>query len=147
MPEPRLIKGSRFIDDRGSVNFVNEFDFEGVKRHYLVKNFSKGFVRAWHGHKLEAKYVTIVHGAAVIGAVKVDNWVTPEDEDREPYRYVLSAEQPTILYIPAGYANGWMSLTDEATLQVFSTTTQAEAKGDDYRFPARTWDIWTVEER
>jgi len=146
MSEPYLIKGTRFIDDRGSVNFVNDFDFRGVKRHYLVKNFRKGFVRAWHGHQFEAKYVTIVHGAAIVGAVPVDNWVTP-DTTVQPSRYVLSAEQPTILYIPAGYANGWMSLTDEATLAVYSTTTAVESKGDDFRFPARTWDIWTVEER
>ena len=53
-------------------------------------------------------------------------------------RGTISADEPKILFIPAGYANGWMSLTDDATLLVFSTTTAAESKIDDYRFPART---------
>ena len=109
-----------------------------------MTNNSKGFVRAWHGHKIEAKYVTVVRGAAVVGAVRVEDWNNPAGQ---PLRYVLTAEQPVILYIPEGYANGWMSLTDDATLQVFSTTTAEESRGDDYRFSARTWDIWAIQER
>ena len=29
---PRLIEGALSVDDRGSVSFVNEFNFAGVKR-------------------------------------------------------------------------------------------------------------------
>lgn len=145
MQKPTSISGARFVDDRGYVSFINDFDFEGVKRHYIVTNHCKGFVRAWHAHKNEAKYVTMARGTAVVGIVKIDNWYDPKTENVT--RFILSADEPKILFIPAGYANGWMSLTDDATLLVFSTTTAAESKTDDYRFPARRWDIWNVTER
>ena len=48
---------------------------------------------------------------------------------------------------PAGFANGFMSLTEGAKIVFFSTSTLQESLGDDIRFPARTWDPWTIEER
>ena len=65
---PLLLEGGLAVDDRGSVAFVNAFDFEGVKRFYVVANHRQGFVRAWHAHRREAKYVTVVTGAAVVAA-------------------------------------------------------------------------------
>ena len=68
---PRLIEGGLGIDDRGQVAFVNEFDFAGVKRFYVVSNHGAGFVRAWHAHRREAKYVTLVQGSAIVAAVEI----------------------------------------------------------------------------
>ena len=144
--EVRLIEGGLAVDDRGQVTFANGFDFAGVKRFYMVSNHKQGFVRAWHGHKKEAKYVLVVKGAAVIAAVAVNNWEKPSKE-AEVKRFVLSEKKPTILYIPAGYANGFMSLTDDAQIMFFSTSTLDQSLGDDYRFDARYWDVWSVEER
>jgi len=138
--------GGLAVDDRGELGFVNDFNFEGVKRFYTVANHRQGFVRAWHGHKREAKYVTAVSGAAVIGAVRVDNWDKPS-QDVPVDRFVLSAHKPSVLYIPAGYANGFMSLTADLKLMFFSTTTLEQSQGDDFRFDARHWDIWQVVER
>ena len=140
------MKGDIAVDDRGEVGFVNDFDFAGVKRFYTVKNHRRGFVRAWHAHSREAKYVTVLEGAAVVGAVRIDNWEKPA-ADVAVARYVLSARKPTVLYIPAGYANGFMSLTDDARLIFYSTATLAESQGDDIRYDARFWDIWNVDER
>ena len=144
--EPRLIEGALAVDDRGSVSFVNDFDFAGVKRCYLVTNHRAGFVRAWHGHRREAKYVMLVRGAAIVAAVKIDDWDSPS-RDLPIHRHVLSAQKPAVLYLPAGYANGFMSLTDDATLMFFSTSTVEESRGDDIRFDARYWYPWEVVER
>ncbi len=144
--ELRVITGGLGIDDRGEVGFVNDFDFSGVKRFYSVKNHRQGFVRAWHAHKMESKYVTVVEGAALIGAVAVDDWTKPNKQS-QVNRYVLSAKKPSVLFIPAGYANGFMSLTDDARLVIFSTSSLADSQGDDIRFDARYWDIWDVIER
>ncbi|PYS24712.1 MAG: sugar epimerase [Acidobacteria bacterium] len=144
--QPRLIEGDLAVDDRGSVAFVNEFDFSKVKRSYLITNHRAGFVRAWHAHRRETKYLTVTRGAAIVGAVQIDNWQSPSAH-LDVHRYVLSAEKPAVLYIPAGYANGFMSLTDDATLMFFSTSSIAESRGDDVRYDARYWDIWTVIER
>jgi len=143
---PRLIEGNIAIDDRGTVSFINDFDFAGVKRFYTVTNHKAGFVRAWHAHQHEAKYVTITRGSAVIGAVKIDNWEKPS-KDSPVTRYVLSAQKPSVLYIPAGYANGFMSLTEDAALVFYSTATLEESRNDDTRYDARYWDIWQIAER
>jgi dTDP-4-dehydrorhamnose 3,5-epimerase len=143
---PLLLEGGLAVDDRGSVAFVNAFDFEGVKRFYVVANHRQGFVRAWHAHRREAKYVTVVTGAAVVAAVRIDDWENPSRE-APVQRFVLTAEKPSVLFIPPGYANGFMSLTQDARLVFFSTSSVEESRGDDIRFDARHWDVWTVEER
>ena len=87
-----------------------------------------------------------VAGSAVVAAVGIDGWNLP-NASAPVARFTLSAAKPAILAIPAGYANGWMSLTDDARLLWFSTATLTESAADDYRFPARYWDCWKVEER
>jgi len=144
--KPVMMAGGLAADDRGELAYVNDFRFEGVKRFYMVSNYSQGFVRAWHGHKREAKYVTAVSGAAVVGAVCIDDWERPSKE-LEVQRFVLSAHRPSVLYIPPGYANGFMSLTADLRLMFFSTSSLEESHGDDYRYESRYWDIWNVVER
>ncbi len=144
--KPLLMRGALAIDDRGQVGFVNDFAFADVRRFYTVRNHRAGFVRAWHAHRREAKYVTAVAGAALVAAVAIDDWVTPS-KDAEVLRFVLSAGSPAVLYIPPGHANGFMSLTKDACLMFFSTSSLEESKGDDVRFEARYWDVWTVVER
>ena len=144
--EPVVLTGGLAVDDRGEVGFVNGFDFAGVKRFYTVRNHRAGFVRAWHAHRKEAKYVTAVSGAALVGAVRIDDWDKPS-ASLPVVRHVLAAAQPKVLFIPAGYANGFMSLTDDTRLMFFSTSTLDESKNDDIRYDARHWDIWTIEER
>jgi dTDP-4-dehydrorhamnose 3,5-epimerase len=146
MNTPTLLQGALSVDDRGEVGFVNDFDFANVKRFYRVKNHRQGFVRAWHAHRREAKYVTAVQGAALVGTAIIDNWENPS-RNLEVQRFVLSAKNPAVLFIPAGYANGFMSLTEDAILIFFSTATLEESRNDDIRYDARYWDIWTVMER
>src|SRR5262245_31995953 len=119
-PRPVLLAGGLAADDRGELGFVNDFRFEGVKRFYTVTNHREGFVRAWHGHRREAKYVTAVSGAALVGAVRIEDWQNPP-RDATVERFVLSAHRPAVLYIPCGYANGFMSLTADLKLMFFST--------------------------
>ena len=144
--EPRLIDGNLSVDDRGKVSFVNGFDMTPVKRFYTVQNHKQGFIRAWHAHKKEGKYVTAVQGSAIIGAVKIDNWENPS-KDSQIHRYVLSAKKPSVLFIPPGYANGFMTLSEDAILTFFSTSTLEESKGDDIRYEAYYWNPWIVVER
>lgn len=143
---PVVIEGGLAVDDRGQVSFVNKFDFAGVKRFYAVSNHTAGFVRAWHAHRKESKYVYVAQGAAIVGAVKIGDWERPA-KDSQVHRFVLSAKKPAVLFIPAGYANGFMSLTADATLMFFSTSTVEQSVQDDVRYDARYWDIWSAVER
>jgi len=143
---PKLMKGGIAVDDRGSVSFVNDFNFTNVKRFYAVENHKRGFIRAWHGHKNESKYALVVKGSALVCAVEIDDWEKPS-KDLEVNRFILSEKSPSVLFIPAGYANGFMSLTEDAKIMFFSTSSLEESLNDDYRFDARYWNPWNVEER
>jgi len=144
--KPKLIQGGIAVDDRGSLSFINDFDFGGVKRFYMVENHQQGFVRAWHAHKKEMKYVMVVAGSALIGAVKIDNWENPS-KDTQPEKFILSDRKPSVLHIPAGYANGFMSLTADTKIIFFSSSSLDESMGDDFRYSAQYWDIWQIEQR
>lgn len=149
-----LINGGVAIDDRGSVRFVNDFNFENVKRFYQVENHSKGFIRAWHGHRKEAKYVYVPKGSALVGAVKMEQREDLNDihdalisSEEEPKKFILSSQKPSVLYIPPGHANGFMTLTEDTIVQFFSTSSLEDSLNDDIRFPHDSWYIWHVEER
>ena len=141
MAEPKLIEGNLASDDRGEVGFINDFKLENVKRFYTVTNHKNGFVRAWHGHKKEAKYVTVIKGEALIGAVKIDDWENPS-KDSKVWTYTLSDRKPSVVYIPGGYVNGFMSLAQDAKLMFFSTSTLEESLGDDIRYDSHYWNPW-----
>jgi dTDP-4-dehydrorhamnose 3,5-epimerase-like enzyme len=146
MSNPKLFKGGIAVDDRGSLSFVNDFDFSEVKRFYVVENHEQGFIRAWHGHKHESKYVFVVKGSALVGSVEVDHWEKPS-KDCKIQRVILSEKSPSVYFIPEGYANGFMSLSDDLKIIFFSTSTLEESSDDDIRFDAKYWNIWDIEER
>ena len=93
LQNPILNEGGLSVDDRGEVGFVNEFDMQSVRRFYTVCNHKVGLVRAWHAHKIEKKFVTVVNGAAIVAAVRIDNWKKPS-KNLVVNRYVLSAKKP-----------------------------------------------------
>lgn len=149
MTEPvRVIKGGSATDDRGSLRFVNDFDFSGVKRFYQVQNHRQGFIRAWHGHLKEGKYVYVSSGAILLGAVPL----VPEGNaynifTNDVQKFVVSAQSPSVIFIPQGYANGFKNLTDNTSVLFFSTSTLDESKGDDIRFPYDNVNIWNEDFR
>jgi dTDP-4-dehydrorhamnose 3,5-epimerase len=144
--EPHLLEGGVHADERGEVGFVNTFDFRNIRRFYTLTHHRAGTVRAWHGHKVEGKYIFAVQGELLVCCVAVDDWSEPSHE-LPIQRFILSEHHPAVLHIPGGHANGLMSLTDESRAVVFSTASLDESKSDDIRFPARFWNPWSVPER
>jgi len=144
----QLIKGGIAIDDRGSLNYANDFNFYGIKRFYQVQNFSTSTIRAFHGHLKEAKFIYVAKGSAIVAAVKLDNVESPSKHQKVE-RFILSDRNPQILFIPPKHANGFRPLEDDTRILFFSTSSLEESKGDDYRFPIDYWgdDIWDVENR
>lgn len=140
MEKCKILNGGIFIDDRGTLRFVNEFNFEGVKRFYQVENHERGFIRAWHGHKIESKYVYVVKGSAWVGVVDMEN---PKEQEK----FVLSDKSPKILFIPAGKYNGFQTLEENTTIMFFSTSTVEESKGDDFRLAYEEFPVFKKEYR
>ncbi len=143
---PEIIRGGSAVDDRGALAFINDLAVSDFRRFYIVSNHSAGFVRAWHGHRHERKAAFVVSGAALVCAVEIDDWDSPS-LDLTIHRYVLSERNPSALVIPAGYANGFMSLADDTRICFLSSSSLEDAATDDIRYPARMWDPWSVEER
>ena len=141
--KPGIIKGGIFQDERGSISFVNEFDFSDVKRFYVITNRSENIVRAWQGHKIERKYFYTISGSFLICAVKIDDWDNPS-QDLPVEKVTLSENKSQILMIPPGYANGIKALKHDSKLLVFSSLTLENAKSDDYRFEASLWYGWNI---
>lgn len=143
---PSLIKGGIAFDDRGSLSFVNSFDIGQYKRCYTVKNNTQGFIRAWHGHLRESKAFMVIAGSVLIGAVEMTDTKKP-DKNKEVHRFVLSAGSPSILVVPAGYVNGFKTLSADAIVLIFSSLVLEDSQSDDYRFPYDYWNPWHVEPR
>lgn len=143
---PELVSGGVAVDDRGRLGYVEGVCMDGVRRLYVVSNHRSGHVRAWHGHKNETKLVMVVAGAAIVAAVEVDDWEHPS-RDLEVHRWVLSEDRLAVLRIPPGWANGFRTLTPGARVMFWSSSTLEESSSDDFRWHARYWDAWGVEER
>lgn len=145
--EVQLIRGDLAVDDRGLLRFVNDFEFAGVRRFYLVENHCPGFTRAWHAHRREGKYILVVSGAAIVAAVRIADWSGPTTAG-PVHRHVLSADKPAVLWVPPGHANGFRTLSGDARIMFFSTSSLAESRDDDVRWPPGQFgDVWTVVER
>ena len=121
----KLIDADLHVDNRGELIFCNNFDMSKIKRFYNITNFSNPFIRAWHGHKYEDKYIMVTKGST----------------------FVLSDKKPKLLYIPRGHAHGYKTLLPDTRLTIFSTSTLKESIKDDFRYEAYYWNPWTIKER
>lgn len=144
--KPVLIEGGIAVDARGQVSFVNGFGFEDVVRFYMVENSAEEPVRAFHGHMKEAKYVFVPSGSALVAAVKLSDPEMPSTREI-PERFILSAQKPSVLRIPGGYANGFRALEPNTKVIFFATASVEDSKADDYRFPHDYWgaDVWDID--
>ncbi len=135
-----LIDGGQHTDARGTVSFVNEFDFRGVDRFYWVMAGEANVMRGWVGHRREQKWFTVVQGEVLIAVVRPDDWERPS-RDLPVTRYLLSAARPQVLHVPAGYATGSVNLNQKAVLMIFSSGKIEDARADDFRFMTEQWPI------
>ena len=139
--EPKIYNGSVRSDSRGTAEFFNDLDLSEYKRFYKIQNFQKNQIRAWHGHKLESKLAYVLEGFVHFSLVKLENWENPSQK-LSPVNFFLNASQHSMLYITAGYANGFKSITDSTSILFFSNKNLNESLNDDYRFPHDYWNPW-----
>ena len=128
-----LIPGASHTDRRGTIRYVNDFDFAGVKRFYAITHPDTGIVRAWQGHRFEYKYLFVTTGSFVIAWIGIDDWETPR-HDLAVSTTILTADESGILVVTPGHANGFRALKPHSTMMVFSDRTLEETKVDDYRW-------------
>ena len=99
MKKPKIISGGYVKDKRGLVYFNNNFKFINIKRFYIVQNYKKDFIRAWHGHLKEEKYIFCVQGKAKIGAVKISNIKNPSKKKNHYFSNWILVNQILSLFL------------------------------------------------
>mgnify|MGYP000915975684 FL=1 len=135
---PQLIEGGNFSDHRGTLSYVNDFSFKDIERFYIISNSDTHPLRAWQGHKLDAKNLYCLSGSFRIHYVKIDNWENPS-KDLTIETVTLTESESKMLHIPAGYANAIESLGPDSKLISFSTLPLSNVSEDDVRYDANYW--------
>tara|TARA_B100000795_G_C22445245_1_gene303535 strand:- start:47 stop:484 length:438 start_codon:yes stop_codon:yes gene_type:complete len=143
---PKLINGNRIFDNRGSLRFSNDLSFKNIKRFYTVHNYTKNFIRAWHGHINEEKYIGCIKGTFQVSAVKIDNVKKPNKKN-EIHNFFLNESNSNFVHVPKGFANGSMSLEENSELLIFSTSSIKESLNDDIRYDSEYWNPWKINNR
>lgn len=137
---PKVIQGGNFSDHRGSISYVNDFRFEDIERFYIISNSNENPIRAWQGHKLDAKNFYCLSGSFKIHFVKVDNWENPS-RNLSIETIFVSESDSKIVHIPAGYANAIESLESNSKLISFSTLPLSQVSEDDVRYESNYWEL------
>ncbi|MCF8337115.1 MAG: dTDP-6-deoxy-3,4-keto-hexulose isomerase [Bacteroidales bacterium] len=137
----QVIKGGNHTDDRGTLRFVNDFDLKNVRRFYTIQHPDTSVVRAWQGHEIETKWFFSLKGSVVVAWVEIDDFDNPSDKLKAEYK-ILKAEEPTVVYLPPGYANGLKALEPNSEIAVFSDLDVKESVKEKRRYPAEWWFDW-----
>ena len=133
------------IDDRGYLTEIVHFNDKFFKKFgqvYLVGDFIRGTIRAFHKHEKLWDYFFISHGSAKFALV--------DDRPESPtYKnimtVVLSDKSYSLLVVPPGVYHGWMSLEDDT--QMISTATEVynRENPDETRVPFDSFNYdWNI---
>ena len=129
---PQIIKGKSRADDRGVLQFNNDFDALGVKRIYTIQNRDTEFVRGWQGHKIEQRWFSAIQGSFKIVLIAIDDWITPSP-DLQQYHFVLEAKKMDVLHVPSGFVSSIQALEESSKLMLLSDYLLGEIS-DEYRY-------------
>lgn len=138
-----VIEGGVATDERGCLTHFNALDMSEVQRCFFLNHPDVDVVRAWSAHRCEKKWFTVVKGAFTLALVKIDNWEAPSP-DLVPEIFHLSAEEPKVICVPEGYANGMKAEEPGSTMMVLSNKSMKEAvdADDDWRYDKELWMKW-----
>jgi dTDP-4-dehydrorhamnose 3,5-epimerase-like enzyme len=129
---PRIINGGSHSDERGTLRFNNSFDATNIKRMYVIENKDTTFVRAWQGHRIEQRWLSVLQGSFKIELIAIDDWNNPSKE-LERSTFIIYAEKLDVLHVPSGYVSSIQSLEERAKLLVMADYLLGEVQ-DEYRY-------------
>lgn len=132
MREPQIIKGNNHRDNRGEIQFNNEFNAVEVKRIYTIENKEMEFIRAWQGHKIEKRWFSVIQGNFEIKLIRINNWQEP-DPKSEIITFQIDDKGLHILYVPPGFVTSIQALAENSKLLAMSDYMLGEVN-DEYRF-------------
>ena len=139
--KPKIIDGNIFKDSRGIMHHTKDFTLENVCRFYTIGRTDIKTVRAWRGHKLETKYFVPIKDKFIVAWVKIDNFDNPNRNLKADYK-ILGDNEPLVLHIPPGYANGLGALAKNSIIGVFSDMENEKSVKEKIRYPSEWWFDW-----
>jgi len=137
MENVRIINCPNFVDDRGwLVQVYEKLDLPEMKRFYLVSNFDKKTVRAFHKNFNEWKIFYVISGSV--------KFIVSNDKEKE--QHILSDKKPQLLVIGPEIWNGWKMLEENTVILGMASTIMSEHK--DERCPPNSFETeWEVKDR
>ncbi len=139
--KPSIIRGSIFKDTRGIIRHTNDFKLTNVCRFYTIQHSDTETIRAWQGHEFETKYFVPINGKFVVAWVEIEDFKNPSQNLVAEYK-LLSDDQPSILHIPPGHANGLRALENNSIIGVFSDMDNDKSVKEKIRYPSGLWFDW-----
>lgn len=137
-----------YVDDRGYlIEIIRATDphFTKFGQVYLVGNFAKGTIRAFHKHKVLWDWFFISHGAAKFVLVD-DRKDSPTYKEQEIF--VIGSRNPSLIIVPPGVYHGWMSLEDDTQMVSTASEVYNRENPDEVRIsPDSFGDVWAVKGR
>ena len=133
--KPNIIKGEIFRDDRGIIRHANDFKLPDICRFYSIEHKSTEIIRAWQGHQVETKYFVPLKGTFLVAWVKIDDFTNPSPNLKSEYK-ILSQNDPSVLHVPPGYANGLRALEVNSIIGVFSDMENEQSVKEKIRYPS-----------
>ncbi|WP_425628962.1 WxcM-like domain-containing protein [Cellulophaga lytica] len=136
-----IIKGNSHIDERGKLNFFNDFNLEEVVRMYEISPSSITNVRGWQGHAKEHKWFYCSAGSFTVYLAPLPYFYNDSEKEHHVKEFNLSSNSPSVLHITGGYATAFKAKEENSTLLVFSNFSVEESVADDFRFSLNEWPI------
>jgi dTDP-4-dehydrorhamnose 3,5-epimerase-like enzyme len=129
---PQLLKGNSHTDERGTLEFNNDFNALGIKRMYTIQNRDTEFIRGWQGHQIEQRWFSVVQGSFKIRLIAIDDWDYPSPS-LEQHQFILDSQHMDVLHVSAGYVSSIQALESSSKLLLMSDYALGEIN-DEYRF-------------
>ncbi len=139
--KPNFIRGGTYTDLRGTINFANDFKLPNVNRFYTIEHSNTDVVRAWQGHEIETKFFFPLKGKFVVAWVKIDDFEHPSANLVAEYK-VIKSNEPGVLHIPPGYANGLRALEPNSLIGIFSDMDVGNSVDEKRRYDSNKWFNW-----
>ncbi len=139
-----IIKGNSHIDERGTLNFFNQFDLKEIVRMYEISPSSTTNIRGWQGHAKEHKWFYCSSGSFTVYLAPLSYFNTLNNHSKNKYQikeFNITTNSPSVLHITGGYATAFKAEDENATLIVFSNFSVEESVADDFRFSLEEWPI------
>lgn len=144
----KLVNLVAHVDDRGYlIEIIRATDdhFTKFGQIYLVGDFIRGVIRAFHKHSVLWDWFFISHGAAKF-ILKDDRSDSPTY--KEMNTFVIGSRNPGLLVVPPGVYHGWMSLEDDTQMVSTASEVYNRENPDEVRIPPDSFGVeWEVKGR